>query len=166
MKLENLRWMLKKIKTIPFLISLAITFGAALISVLIVGGGYSDYAALEKPAFAPPGWVFPVVWTILYALMAVAAYLVSISCSPGRQEALKLYIVQLIVNVIWPVIFFKMDAYLLAFTWLLLLWYLVFTMLQKFHDINKTAGKLIIPYLIWITFAGCLNLAIIVSSLK
>ena len=115
---------------------------------------------LYKPPFAPPGWLFPVVWTILFVLMGVAAYLVYISDSPDKNETLKLYLVQLLVNFGWSIIFFNWNAYFLAFTWLLLLLYLVYLTAKEFYEINKTAGLLMVPYIIWLIYAGYINLSI------
>jgi len=87
--------------------------------------------------------------------------------APGEEKrsALLYYGAQLVVNFFWPLIFFRMDAYVTAFFWLLLFWYLVFVTFQKFYAINPTAGKLLIPYLVWLTFAGYLNLYIAIATL-
>ena len=144
------------------LVILLIILAAAGLSGLLTAGSMEKYTGMYQPPLAPPGWLFPVVWTILYILMAVAAWRVYISNAPEKKTALITYAVQLLVNVLWPVLFFKFDAYLLAFAWLLLLWYLVFIMLKQFYKIDPLAGKLIVPYLLWITFAGYLNLAIVI----
>ena len=142
-------------------IILLITLAAGGLSGFLTSESMKEYAGLYQPPLAPPGWLFPVVWTILYILMAVAAWRIYISDAPEKKTALITYGVQLLVNVLWPVLFFKFDAYLLAFAWLLLLWYLIFIMLKQFYKIDPLAGKLIIPYLLWVTFAGYLNLAIV-----
>lgn len=165
MKLEDIRWALGRIKWRTFLISFGVIFVAVIVSVLLSGGSFAAYKDMYKPPLAPPGWVFPIVWTILYSFMAASAYLVYISCAPDKMEALKLYLAQLVVNVLWPVIFFRMEAYLLGFAWILLLWYLVLEMTKKFLKINKLAGKLMVVYLVWLTFAAYLNLAILINQL-
>ena len=81
----------------------------------------SFFDAVQKPPLSPPGWLFPVVWTILYLLMGFASYLVLVSERPG-QTAWKLYVIQLIFNFFWPIFFFNLEQYLLSFVWLLLLW--------------------------------------------
>ena len=118
------------------------------------------YAALPKPLFAPPGWLFPVVWTILYILMGISSYLIYTSGSPHSQNALTTYAVQLVLNFIWPLVFFNMQNYLFALIILILLWITVFKMIRQFSVINPLAAKLQIPYIIWLTFAAYLNLAI------
>ena len=146
-------------------ISLLLTLAVGGLAGFATAGSMEKYANLYQPPLAPPGWLFPVVWTILYVLMAVAAWRVFISHSPNKQQALLLYGIQLIVNALWPVLFFTLDAYLLAFAWLLLLWYLVFMMFRQFKEIDPLAGWLIVPYLVWLTFAAYLNLAIAIHYL-
>lgn len=116
----------------------------------------------QKPPLSPPGWVFPVAWTLLYVLMGLASYLVAVSPVAGqrRERALCVYALQLAVNFAWPVIFFKLSAYGTAFFWLFLLTALVLATLLLFWHISKTAGKLLLPYLIWLCFALYLNLGV------
>jgi tryptophan-rich sensory protein len=118
------------------------------------------YNSLNRPSISPPGWVFPLVWTILYILMGISSYLIASSPSPKKQEALMLYAVQLFLNFIWSLVFFGLNNYLLAFLVLLLLWYVILKMIRSFFQIDPAAALLQIPYLLWVTFAGFLNLAI------
>ena len=104
-----------------------------------------------------PSWIFPVVWTILYTLMGISSYLIY----ERTKEISKIYISQLIVNLIWPFIFFKFKLFTLAFIWILLLILLVIIMIKEFLSKNKLAGYLQIPYLIWLFIAAILNLTII-----
>lgn len=157
--------MFANIKPKPLFISLLISLGTGALSSLLTPNVSEQYRTLYKPPLAPPGWLFPIVWTILFILMGVAAYLVYISDSPDKNTALRLYLIQLVVNVGWSFIFFQLNAYLLAFTWLLLLFFLVYLTAKEFYKINKTAGYLMIPYLLWIIYAGYINLAIAVYYL-
>ncbi len=157
--------MFANIKPKPLFISLLINLGTGALSALLTPNVSEQYQTLYKPPLAPPGWLFPIVWTILFILMGVAAYLVYLSDSPDKDTALRLYLIQLVVNVGWSVIFFRLNAYLLAFTWLLLLFFLVYLTTKEFYKINKTAGYLMIPYLLWIIYAGYINLAIAVYYL-
>ena len=152
--------MFQNIKLKPLFISLFLSLGTGALASLFTADSREQYATLYKPPFAPPGWLFPVVWTILFILMGVAAYLVYISDSPQKTDALKLYLVHLFVNFSWSIIFFRWNAYFLAFTWLLLLLYLVYMVAKEFFEINKIAGILLIPYLIWLIYAGYINLSI------
>ena len=141
---------------------IAIPLLVGAISALLTRGSMEQFARLNKPPLAPPGWLFPVVWTILYILMGISSYLVLTSGANKEAilHALKLYIYQLLVNFLWSTFFFNLGWYLFAFVWLVLLWILVLAMIKSFYKIDKTAAILNIPYLLWITFAGYLNLAI------
>ncbi|MBL4935711.1 tryptophan-rich sensory protein [Clostridium sp. YIM B02515] len=118
-----------------------------------------NYESFIKPSFAPPEWVFGIVWTILYLLMAIAAYRIWLK---GKKEAnvrkaLTLYGIQLLLNFLWTIIFFRFRLIGLAFFELMLL--LIFTLLTtfEFFRIDKIAGILMIPYILWVSFAGVLN---------
>ena len=120
---------------------------------------YSE--TILKPPLSPPGWVFPVVWTILFALMGIGAARVSLSePSAKRSLGLNLFVAQLVVNFFWSPIFFNLQAFGLAFFWLLLLWVLVLWMIFIFRKADPLAAKLQIPYLLWLTFAAYLNLGV------
>lgn len=142
-----------------FLFIVGLTLAAAALSGFLTRG-MEGYSLLVKPPLSPPGIVFPIVWTILYALMGIAAWIIYLSDSPQKYPALKLYVIQLAVNLIWPFLFFNLGNYLLAFIWLLLLIALVFFMIRDFYAISKTAGFLLSGYLLWLLFAGYLNLGI------
>ncbi len=120
----------------------------------------NNYADLNQPAFAPPGIVFPIVWTILYILMGVSSYLISQTDSNQKEEALLLYGVQLLVNLLWSIWFFLLKWYLFSFFWIILLIGLVVWIIIKFYHISKPSAYLQIPYLLWLIFAAILNLAV------
>ena len=145
--------------------SLAISLGTGILSSLLTSNIQEEYAQPYRPPLAPPGWVFPVVWTVLFLLMGLAAFLVWTSDAPDKEQALKLYLAQLLFHPGWSVLFFRWDAYLPAFLWLLLLWFMVFLLVRRFGRIDELAGKLLVPCLVWLTFAAYLNLAIAVRSL-
>ena len=116
---------------------------------------------IVQPPLSPPGWVFPVVWTILYALMGISAGRIHLApSSKERSRGLNLFIAQLVVNFFWSPIFFNLQAFGLAFFWLLMLWGLVLWMIFTFRKVDSTAAKLQIPYLLWLTFAAWLNLGV------
>ena len=156
--------MLKKLK--PYIISLLFTFAIALFSNFVVGESTSMYDTIAKPALSPPPYVFGIVWPILYTLMAIGAGLVyttecvTSKCTERKQSAILLYVVQLIVNGIWPILFFRFELFTLAFLCIVVLWLLILKMVYDFYKINKVAGYLIVPYLLWVTFATYLNLMI------
>ncbi len=131
------------------------TFAAAGISSLL---GMPNFDDLVKPPLTPPAWVFPVVWSILYLLMGYAAYRIVMSPSGDKSGALKIYRIQLLVNVLWTPVFFRLEWRLFAFFWLLLLIVLIGRTIMRFAPIDRTASKLLYPYLAWCAFAAYLNL--------
>lgn len=135
-----------------FLKNLAIPILVGIIIGLIMMP-FNDYQSLVKPAFAPPAIAFPIAWSILYILMGISAYLVD-----KNSGNLDVYYFQLFFNAMWPIIFFVFKLRLLAFIWLLVLIVLVIIMIVRFYKINKGAGLLQIPYLLWLIFAAYLNL--------
>ena len=132
------------------------------IAALLTRDSMTIFSSLEKPALSPPGWLFPIVWTILYTLMGISACLIGHSNSTPieKAKALAIYTYQLSVNFLWSIFFFNFQWYFFSFLWIILLWILVFAMIKNFYKINKTAAYLNIPYLVWITFAAYLNLGI------
>ena len=151
-----------KIKWRSLIAALAISLAVGGLSAWVTKDAMERFAELDQPPLSPPGWVFPVVWTILFILMGVASYLVGTSGMPWRERrnALLLYGVQLVVNFFWSIFFFNMGWYLFSFFWLALLWLLVLETIDLFWKISRSAGILLFPYLAWITFAGYLNFGI------
>ncbi len=146
------------IKAYVLFIALALIIGG--LAAFLTREGISDYSLIQKPALSPPAPVFSIVWTSLYILMGISAGIIYNSADPGRWSALTVYLLQLAANFIWPLIFFGFKAYFLAFIWLLVLLALVIIMIIRFAGISRTAAYLQIPYLVWLLFAGYLNLAI------
>ena len=141
------------------LITLAPLVSGAL-SWLVVSDAASSYGELALPPLSPPAWVFPAVWTVLYIMMGTASRRIYSSADPDRINALYLFYIQLAVNVIWPFIFFGLCQYLVAFLWIILLWLLVLDTTVTFGNIDRKAGYLLVPYILWISFAAYLNLAV------
>ena len=147
-----------------------INFKSLIISIfipLLVGAissfismPFMNYNNLIQPLFAPPGWLFPIVWTILYFLMGISSYLILESNSYTKEEAHKIYFLQLLVNGLWSIFFFVLKWRLLSSIWLALLIILIIIMIIQFYRINKTAGILQVPYLLWCLFAIYLNISI------
>lgn len=132
------------------------------ISALAVKGSMAEYAMIEQPPLSPPGWLFPAAWSVLYVLMGAASYIVLCSGAPlyERRRALKLYAVQLVVNVLWPPIFFGLGLYLAALLWLALLWVLALITALRFRLVSRPAACLLAPYIVWLTFAAYLNFGV------
>ena len=120
---------------------------------------YTD--SIAQPPLSPPALVFPVAWTILYALMGIgAARLALAPDSPQRSRALAVFGLQLGMNFLWSILFFKFQLFGLALVWLIALWGAILWMASTFAKVDKAAGRLQIPYLVWVAFAGYLNLGV------
>ena len=147
-------------KNVAFWIILTEAVGA--FSGWLSRGGAELYAQqINKPPLSPPGIVFPIVWAVLYALMGYSASVIDRSpTSEARTQGMILYLVQLGFNFFWSLIFFNGQWYGFAFLWLVALWVLVFAMIRRFRQVDETAAKLQWPYLVWLTFAGYLNLGV------
>ena len=150
-----------KISWKNLLILLAIPLGVGGAAALL-SGGMNTYDVMKQPPLSPPGWLFPVVWTILYLLMGYASYRIYTSDSPReeKKQALTFYGAQLFVNFLWPIVFFRFQWYWAAFFLLAVLWVLIYLTMHLFSTIDETAEDLLIPYLLWVTFAGYLNLGV------
>lgn len=141
------------------LICILIPLFVGIGSGILTRNSRAMYLMLNKPKLSPPAIVFPIVWTILYILMGIASYFIVVS-NGNNSYALLFYGVQLFFNFMWPILFFNYHLYFISFMWLVILWGLVLITLILFYNINPVAGYLLIPYLLWITFAGYLNLSI------
>ncbi len=138
----------------------------------IIGGFFTSmsvsgwYLTLSKPFFNPPAWVFAPTWTFLFVLMGIASYFVFINGIEKKEVkvALSIYGVQLIFNVLWSVFFFGLKSPLLGFINILILWGLILITIILFWRIDKKAGYLMIPYILWVSFAAVLNFAILILN--
>ena len=143
------------------LIALAIPLAVGGLATLLAGG-MDAYKVINQPPLSPPAWVFPLVWTVLYLLMGEASYRILISEKEPRQvkNALIAYGIQLGINFVWPLVFFGGEMYLTAFFVLIALWVAIFITMRRFAQLDETAGDLLLPYILWVTFAGYLNLGV------
>lgn len=149
-----------------------VNIGNLIISILLsegvgfIAGIFNQenmkYIDIKKPFFSPPAYVFPIVWVILYFLMAVAAYRIWMlkGENVNIKKAIGLYLFQLALNFLWPFLFFKFSLYGLAFVEIIILFIFIFLTTIKFSKLDKKAGYLMVPYLIWVGFAAVLNLYI------
>jgi len=124
------------------------------------------YSTLDKPFFAPPNWLFGPAWTLLYFLMGVAFYLIWSQNSKNKkvQIAKKFFFAQLFLNFIWSPLFFGLRSPILGLIDIVALWFLIIMTIYKFHPLSKWAAYLLIPYLLWVTFATSLNAAILILN--
>lgn len=152
---------MKKISWKAYLAWILVCEAVGVLSGFLSREGMMLYEATAiKPALTPPGWVFPIVWSLLYALMGISTARISASEDPGRERALNLFAAQLTVNFFWPLLFFNAMAFGFAFLWLVLLWILVLLMILAFYRIEPLSAWLQVPYLLWLSFAAYLNLMV------
>ncbi|OOM81624.1 TspO/MBR family protein [Clostridium sp. BL-8] len=150
----------RKVRIIPLIISIGLPLLIGGISSLIIPNMSSIYTGLNKPFFAPPPIVFPIVWTILYILIGIASYIVYIKkFKPvDVSSAMFVYLIQLLLNFLWTIIFFGFRLYGLAFLELFILIIFVILTIKRFYDkAGKKAALLMLPYLIWLIYAAVLN---------
>ncbi|MBO7217526.1 MAG: tryptophan-rich sensory protein [Clostridia bacterium] len=158
---------MKKVNVLALFLSILIAELTGLFSALLSGNIRSGYENFVKPPLSPPAILFPIVWTILYAAMGIAAYLVWDSVrgtSAERIEALKFYAAQLIVNFMWSIFFFRFEAYWLSVAIIVLLDILVIATTLKFKNINRLSYWLMLPYIAWLLFATYLNIGVAVLN--
>lgn len=150
-----------KIRWKPLIISIAIPLlliGGA--SALLTMNSMEKYKEINRPALSPPGWIFPVVWTILFILMGIASYIIYESDSPNKAKALTIYVVQLLLNLSWSLVFFNLDQYWISVAIIIALDILIALNIAFFGSISKVAAFLLLPYMIWALFATYLNISI------
>lgn len=150
-----------------FAISIATALAVGGLSALLTSGNMDIYSQITQPPFAPPSVLFPIVWTLLYILMGISAAMIYLQKEENPQTARKslvFYSVSLFLNFFWSIIFFNMQAFLFSFIWLLLLWVSILLTILHYRKISPLAAALQVPYLLWVTFAGYLNLAIFILN--
>lgn len=147
---------------VPTLIcSLLIPLLVGCFSALLTMDDMKAYETLRRPPLAPPGWLFPIVWGVLYVLMGLASYFVMTTHTSvlGKWIAMSFYYTQLLMNFFWPILFFTYSRYTLSLVWLFVMWVLIFVCMLKFFRIRKIAGVFMGVLLTWTTFATYLNFA-------
>lgn len=151
-----------KINWKKLLLHLAIPLGVGGLSALLTRESMQSFSQLNQPPLSPPPWLFGVVWTVLYLLMGFAAYRISVSGAPAgeKKQFWYLYTATLFFNFFWSLIFFNLGAYIFAFSWLVVLWVLILWMVRTARGIDPVAFWCLVPYLLWVSFAGYLNLGI------
>ena len=154
--------MVMKLDIKKLLKKLAIPLLIGFIAGFLTRTGTENFALnVQKPVFSPPAVLFPIVWTILYTLMGISAYIIDKSPqSTEKNRALVLYYIQLFFNFLWSFIFFNFNNYLVAFMWITALLILIIATTVEFYKIRPVAGYLMIPYILWVTFAAVLNFSI------
>lgn len=157
----------QKVRVLALIVALLIPLLVGGFSAFLTAEDMNVYETLTRPPLAPPGWLFPIVWTILYLVMGLASYFVFTSdIEPERKrKALLFYAGQLIMNMFWSTLFFTYQLYLVSLIWLLAMWVLIIICTFLFYKANRIAGFMMIGLLVWTTFAAYLNLAYYITSL-
>jgi benzodiazapine receptor len=152
-----------KFQPVPFIISLAITLAIGFVASIFTRPQIPTwYVTLKKPAFNPPNFAFPVAWTILYILIAIAAYLVwkKRTRGVGYKATATIYFIQLLFNFLWSIVFFGMHEIFGALAIITFLWISIIFNIGWFAKFSRAAAWLLVPYLLWVSFAWLLNLNI------
>lgn len=150
-------------KKLKLIISILICQGAGITGSLFTSPAIKGwYAWLEKPSFNPPNWIFAPVWTLLFLLMGISLYLVWEKGleSKKAKTALSIFTVQLILNILWSFFFFGLQSPLLGFIEIVLLWFAILATILSFYRISSKAALLLVPYILWVSFATLLNFSI------
>lgn len=148
-----------KINFKRLIIIIIITFVVGTFFSWFTMNNMDTFNELVKPINVP-GIIFPIVWSILYLLMAISCYIITESKDKKKDKAIIIYGVQLVINSLWSLIFFGFGSYLFSFIWIIILLISVIIMISKFYNIDKRAMYLNIPYVLWLLFAGYLNFGI------
>ena len=152
-----------KNKVLTFVVAIIISLAIGGLSAFLTKDNMNIYGEINTPPLSPPAFLFPVVWTILYALMGVSSAFIWFKRSENKETAEKgllIYAVSLFFNFVWSLIFFNFRAYLFSFIWLAVLWILIILTIKNYKKICPLAAYLQIPYAVWVAFAGYLNFAI------
>jgi benzodiazapine receptor len=148
---------------IKLLISIIVCECAGVIgSIFTTGAIPTWYASLQKPAFTPPNWLFAPAWTTLYLLMGIAAFIIWRKGLDDKQvrTALIIFAIQLVLNILWSIAFFGMEAPLYGLIVIILLWVAILITILSFWKISSAAAWLLVPYILWVSFATALNTSI------
>ncbi|MFA5856749.1 MAG: TspO/MBR family protein [Candidatus Pacearchaeota archaeon] len=159
--------MRKKFNILKLILSIIISQLAGFIgSIFTFNSVNSWYLTLNKPFFNPPSWIFGPVWVSLYFLIGISFYLIWNNGFKSKTSKLALgfFITQLILNSLWSIIFFGLKSPLFAFIEIILLWISIVLTMYYFSKISKTATYLLIPYILWVSFASILNLAMVILN--
>ena len=152
-----------KQKTKTYIISIILALAVGGLSAFLTRGNMDIYDQLNTPPLSPPGILFPIVWTILYALMGISAAMVwsdEFALPAKKRPAIYVYAASLFFNFFWSILFFNLNVFFISFLWLIVLFALIIATIIKYRRISPLAAYLQIPYALWVAFAGYLNLGI------
>lgn len=155
-----------KFSLYKLLISFFIAFLGGAIGGLVTADAIPTwYVTLNKPFFNPPNWIFGPVWTLLYAMQAIGLYMIwSSAKKQNKRRAFTLFGIQVALSALWSLLFFGLKMPSLALIEIVVLWVLIYLTIKEFYKVNKRAGRLMVPYLLWVSFASILNLFIVLLN--
>jgi len=156
-----------RLKIIPLVLSIGVCFLVAGIGSFFTTSAIDTwYTTLQKPFFNPPNWIFGPVWTLLYLIMGISLYIVWIAKveKKAKLQGITFFFIQLALNVLWSILFFGLKSPTAALIGIIFLWLAIFLTIRSFLQISKKAGWLLIPYLVWVSFATILNLSIVILN--
>ena len=157
----------QRLRPFTLFISILVPLSIGGLASVLSNEMMKQYHFFNKPPLSPPGWLFPIAWTILYITMGIASYYIVVSTAPKSEKltAITLYIAQLALNFYWPILFFNYSLFLPAFFVLLAMLIITVICTWKFFRLSRTAGLLMIPYIVWTVFAAYLNLSVYILSI-
>lgn len=157
---------MKKIHFKSLIVNIAIPLAVGGLSYLLTKNNMETFSEVAKPPLTPSPNVFPIVWTALYTIMGIASYLIYEERRSNSEvtPALRIYALQLALNLLWSILFFNLKWYFVAFIDLILLWSAIFATIRNFYDIRKLAAYMLIPYLLWVSFAGYINAGVVLLN--
>lgn len=163
-RMENHRMEGNRIQVLPLIICIAIPLIVGFISSMLTRNVNAQYRMMVKPPLAPPAWLFPIAWTILYVLMGIASYAMYVSENVMSTIFIAIYGIQLVMNFFWDIIFFNGGAYYFSFIWLLVMWAIILSLIVLCWNNVRSASYFLIPYAVWVTYAAYLNFGIAVLN--
>lgn len=149
---------------LTYVIAIVIPVAVGMLSAFLTSDNMMIFSELNKPPLAPPAWLFPVAWTILYVLMGFASARIILSGHSNAMKIIAVYVVQLIFNFFWSIVFFHFSMYWFAAVWLFVMWLLILAFIKMSVKVDAVAAACFIPYALWCTFAMYLNLGVAILN--
>ncbi len=159
--------MSKGIRILKLIVSILICQGAGLVGSVFTSPAIPTwYATLQKPSFDPPNWVFAPAWILLFLLMGISLYLIWSKRLEDKEVkiAIVIFSSQLVLNILWSFLFFGFKSPLYAFIEIIILWLAILATIISFYRISRTAAYLLLPYILWVSFASVLNFSIMILN--
>ncbi len=154
-------------KILKLIISILACQGAGVLGSLFTSPAISTwYSMIQKPSFNPPSWIFAPVWILLFLLMGISLYLVWSKGLDykGARVAIYIFFVQLVLNILWSILFFALQSPLFAFIEIIILWLAILMTIISFYRVSKIAAYFLLPYILWVSFASILNFSILIIN--